>query len=246
MTIYPAIDLAKGRCVRLLQGDRNRETVYGESPAEVALEWQDRGATYLHIVDLDGAFEGRAKNTRAIRAIAKKVSIPIQLGGGIRTLESIRKRLDLGVERVILGTIAVENARLVKEALDSFGPEKIVIGIDAKDGFVSVRGWTHNANIAATELAEGMVRIGIRHFVYTDIARDGMLTGPNLPELQKFAKATGGAVIASGGIASLADVRAICDLGDIGIEGMITGKALYERKLSLEEALRVAAGKQDA
>ena len=240
MIIFPAIDLSRGKCVRLIQGRRNDETVYGDDPSRIAEKWQAAGAAWLHLVDLDGAFEGGSKNVSAIKSILAAIKIPAQLGGGIRTLDDIDRLLQLGLARVILGTVAVEKPSIVYEAVKLFGSGRIAVGIDARNGKVSVRGWTEDTAVTAKDLGKKMSTEGIKTFIYTDIARDGMLKGPNIPALKEFSEATGGGVIASGGIATLDDITAIAQLKNSGVIGMITGKALYENKFSLEDAIQAA------
>lgn len=237
MTIYPAIDLAHGKAVRLLQGRRNDETVYNPDPASQALEWEKQGARYLHLVDLDGAFEGSTKNREAVLQILQSVKIPVQLGGGMRSLEDIAANLEMGVARVILGTLAIENPSLVVEAIQRFGADRIVIGIDARKSKVAVRGWTSESEQTPAQLAGAMKKRGAILFVYTDISRDGMLTGPNLGALEAFARIAEQGVIASGGIGTLEDVSRIAQYEKSGVEGMIIGKALYENRFTLQQAL---------
>jgi phosphoribosylformimino-5-aminoimidazole carboxamide ribotide isomerase len=235
--IFPAIDLAGGNCVRLLQGRREDETIYDNDPVHIARQWEEQGASWLHLVDLDGAFDGKSKNGPAIQSIVSSIKIPVQLGGGIRSLKSIETLLKKGCARVILGTVVVENPGMVRESILSFGADKIVVGIDARDGMVAVRGWTEQIKTTALDMGKRMTDMGVKIFVYTDISRDGMLSGPNLSALRTFADSMNGQVIASGGISSLDDVSAISNLREHGITGMITGKALYEKKFSLREAL---------
>jgi phosphoribosylformimino-5-aminoimidazole carboxamide ribotide isomerase len=237
MIIFPAIDLAQGKCVRLIQGERKNQTVYSESPAEVALEWQRQGASYLHIVDLDGAFDGVSQNRQAVEKIRASVQIPIQLGGGIRSLENIEAILKTGISRVILGTVICENPNLLEKALVRFGPDKIVAGIDAKKGKVAVRGWCMETDLSPLDLGKQMKDMGINTFIYTDILRDGMLGGPNIEAQKEFADHIKSQVIASGGISSLEDIRTVAKLEKHGIIGMIIGKSLYENRFTLTEAL---------
>ncbi len=243
MIIFPAIDLAKGRCVRLVQGRRDDETVYGKSPADMARAWEAQGAEYLHVVDLDGAFEGGTQNKTAISGIVEAIKIPVQLGGGLRSINAIRAALDLGLARVILGTVAVRNPELVSQAIGEFGAEKIVVGIDARNGKVAVQGWTDLTKCSPLDLGAAMKTTGVTTFVFTDISTDGMLQGPNISSLESFGRAVGGGVIASGGISSLDDIRSVSKLESKGVFGMIIGKALYERRMELSEALAVASGK---
>ncbi|NLM04265.1 MAG: 1-(5-phosphoribosyl)-5-[(5-phosphoribosylamino)methylideneamino]imidazole-4-carboxamide isomerase [Clostridiales bacterium] len=231
MLIYPAIDIKDGKCVRLTQGDFNEEKVYFNNPAKVAKIWEDKGAKILHIVDLDGALEGRSKNLDVIQEIVKSVNIPVQLGGGIRSLDTIRELLDMGVDRVILGTKALEDKEMVKKAVDLYGG-RIVIGIDAKDGYVAVEGWTKTSEIKALDFALEMEKIGVKTIVYTDISKDGMLMGPNFQATGELNEKVDMDVIASGGVGSIDDVRT---LSKMNLAGVIIGKALYEGKIDLEK-----------
>ncbi len=238
MIIYPAIDLIDGECVRLIQGEKKQKTVYSKKPEDIAKTWEKLGGEYLHVVDLGGAFDGKSKNLDAVKKIVSSVNIPLQLGGGVRTLDDIKRILDVGVSRVIIGTAAVENPTLVEDAIKNVGEEKIVIGIDARKGKVALRGWTNESEVGPVELAVKMKNIGAKWFVYTDILRDGMLTGPNLSALEEFSVAVGGGVIASGGISSIKDIENVNMLSDKGIVGIITGKALYENRIKLDDAIR--------
>jgi len=242
ITILPAIDLRGGKCVRLLKGDYNQETIYSDSPAEQAKKWEDGGAEIIHLVDLDGAKGGSPENLDAIKAITSAVSIPCELGGGIRTIETAQQVLDAGVARVILGTVACKQPELVDEMLAKFGPEKVVVGIDAKDGKASVAGWLDDTGLDALELAANFAKKGVIRFIYTDIATDGMLTGPNLEAQAELCdKVPGCQVIASGGIACPDDIANLANLGKANLEGVIIGKALYDQKATLEEF--ISAGK---
>ncbi len=236
MEIIPAIDLKDGRCVRLYQGDFAQMTVYADDPVAVARVWQAQGATRLHLVDLDGARAGRPQNVDAVLAITQAVQIPVQLGGGLRREEDVEAALALGVERVIIGTAAIAETELVARLLNRFG-EQIVIGIDARNGMVATDGWTVTSTVAATTLAAQMAALGARRIIYTDISRDGALSGPNFTALTELIRADGPAIIASGGIATLDHVRRLAQLG---VEGAIIGKALYVGAISLPEALAVA------
>lgn len=239
MILFPAIDIRGGKCVRLLKGRFDQETVFADRPADMAIKWQSQGGKYLHLVDLDGALQGRPVNLEAIRDIIANVNVPIQLGGGIRNIESIEAWLEAGVSRVILGSIAVKNPDLVKEACHKFG-ERIVAGIDAKDGEVAVEGWGISGGVKATELAKRMADVGVARIIYTDISRDGTLSGVNVESTVELARAAGIPVIASGGVAGMDDVYQVAAAPEI--EGMIIGKALYTGKIDLAEALRVAEG----
>ncbi len=234
MQLYPAIDLKNGQCVRLRQGAFKDITVYSDAPEKVAACWQAQGATFLHLVDLDGALAGRSVNEPVIRRIAETVSIPIQVGGGIRTKEAVQNMLDLGVKRVIIGTKAVEKPEFLKEMTDTFGSDAIVAGIDAKDGMVAIQGWEQVSAVRAEDLCMQMKAYGIAHIVYTDIARDGMLSGPNVEATKRLTQATGLDVIASGGVSSMEDLER---LHQEEVCGAIIGKALYERKVDLAEAV---------
>jgi len=232
--VYPAIDLKDGRCVRLYQGDFEKVTVYGD-PVEMARTWESRGARYLHVVDLDGALDGELRHGDVIREISNALRIPFQLGGGIRSLE----RMDLGVTRVILGTRAAQDPAFLADACRKF-PQRVVLGIDAREGKVAIRGWTETAPIAADDLARRAADAGAAAIVYTDISRDGALTGPNLDATAALADRIDVPVIVSGGISSLDDVRAVRALESRGIAGCIAGRALYTGDLDFAEAQKVA------
>ena len=236
MILFPAIDIRNGRCVRLTEGKFECETVFAEDPAEMAVRWADAGAEYLHVVDLDGALVGQSSNTEVIKRILAKVKIPVQVGGGIRTLANIENMLALGVTRVILGSVAVRDPELVREACQKF-PGQVVVGIDAKNGEVAVEGWGIGGGIGAIELAKKMAAVGVEHIIFTDISRDGMLSGVNVEATAELAKASGVKVIASGGVSSLADLKALQAHEADGIEGCIVGKAIYTGALDLKEAL---------
>ncbi len=240
MILFPAIDIRGGKCVRLLEGRFDQETIFADRPADMAIKWEAQGGKYLHIVDLDGALQGKPVNLDAIRDIIANVSVPVQLGGGIRNLESIEAWLDAGVDRVILGSIAVKNPELVKEACRLFG-ERIVVGIDAKGGEVAVEGWGISGGVQATELAKRMADVGVARIIYTDISRDGTLSGVNVESTVELARAAGIPVIASGGVAGMDDVYRVAASPEI--EGMIIGKALYTGKIDLRAALCVAEGR---
>jgi len=242
MIIIPAIDLKEGRCVRLEQGLMEKDTVYSDDPAAQAKTWEEQGGELLHIVDLDGAFAGVPKNKEAIEAIVKAIDIPTELGGGIRDLETIEAYLQLGVGRVILGTIAKENPGLVEEACRKF-PGKIVVGIDAKDGLVAVRGWADVTEKLATELAKEMEGFGVGAIIYTDIARDGMMQGPNIEATKALAEAISIPVIASGGVSHLRDIMQLMSIEESGVSGVITGKAIYTGALDLREAVELTKKK---
>ncbi len=234
--VIPVIDLRGGRCVRLYQGDFAKETVFSNDPVGVARRWEAAGAPRIHVVDLDGAASGRPVNTSIVEAIAAAVSIPIQAGGGLRTIEAIELLLARGVQRVVLGTSAAEDPALVGEAAQRFG-EAIVVGVDARDGLVATHGWVKAQAISAVDLIKRMEALDVRRFVYTDIARDGALTGPPLDSIGDLLKSTGAAVIASGGVSSLADLE---QLARLGIEGAIVGRAVYTGDVDLRRAVAMA------
>ena len=239
MIIYPAIDIRGGRCVRLTEGRFDAETVFADDPAEMALKWAGLGAEFLHLVDLDGALAGEGKNVPVIQRILKSVSIPVQLGGGIRNLETIEKLLELGVTRLILGSAAVKNPELVAEACKKY-PGHIAVGIDAKNGEVAIEGWGQGSGVAATELAKKMASFGVETIIYTDISRDGMLSGVNVEATAALARACGVPIIASGGVASLDDIRRVKAVESDGVQGCIIGKAIYTGAVDLKEALALA------
>ncbi|MBR6889069.1 MAG: 1-(5-phosphoribosyl)-5-[Selenomonadaceae bacterium] len=233
MIIFPAIDLRGGKCVRLIQGDFDKETVYSDDPQATALKWQSLGAKFLHVVDLDGARAGSPQNLDAIKKILDAVKIPIEVGGGIRTLDDAEKLLNLGVRRVILGSVAVENISLVEAAVKNFG-DKIVVGIDARGGFVAVHGWEKSSAVKADELAKNIVAAGVKTIIYTDISKDGMLSGVDPKIFSELAKSSGAEIIASGGVKSIEDIRA---LKAAKIAGVIVGKAIYTGALDLKSAI---------
>jgi len=241
MLVIPAIDLKAGQCVRLEQGLMDKATVYGRDPAAQALAWQEQGAELLHLVDLDGAFAGVPKNREAISAIVSALDIPVQIGGGIRDLDTIAAYLELGIKRVILGTVAKENPALVKESCRRF-PGAIVVGIDARDGFVAVRGWADVTEKKASELAKEMEDYGVKAIIYTDIARDGMMQGPNIGTTGELARSISIPVIASGGVSCLQDIQNLMQLEEDGVVGAITGKAIYSGALNLREAIALTRG----
>ncbi|MGI6434396.1 MAG: 1-(5-phosphoribosyl)-5-[(5-phosphoribosylamino)methylideneamino]imidazole-4-carboxamide isomerase [Syntrophomonadaceae bacterium] len=244
MMIYPAIDLKDGQCVRLVEGRADQKTVYSSQPAQVALDFQATGARYLHIVDLDGAFRGIPQNGAAIQAIAAAIDIPFQVGGGLRSLEDVKRTLALGAERVIIGTRAVTSPDFVKELLASFGPDQILLGLDARDGKVAVQGWVEVSSLEAVEFGRYMYSLGIRTAVYTDISRDGRLSGPNIEAVKTMLEKTGLRIIASGGVTTLDNIRELKALEPAGIDGAIVGKALYDGKMDLSKALALAAETQ--
>ena len=237
MEVIPAIDLLKGRCVRLYQGDYAQAETFDENPVSVARQWAEQGATRLHVVDLDGAKAGHPVNLAAIEAIVRAVDVPIQVGGGLRDRASAAALLKLGVQRVILGTVAVEQPALVQELCHDF-PDQIVVGIDARKGLVATRGWLETSEVSAIDLAQQMTAFGIAAIIYTDIHRDGTLQGPNLPALRELADGVAVPVIASGGMSSVTDLLSLLALEPLGVTGAIVGRALYTGDISLKEALR--------
>ena len=236
MQLYPAIDMKNGQCVRLRQGAFKDITIYSDAPEKVAAHWQEKGASFLHLVDLDGALAGYSVNEEVIRRIADTVSIPIEIGGGIRSGEAVERMLGLGVRRVIIGTKAVEHPEFLRDMVRTFGEEAIVAGVDAKDGMVAVEGWEKVSSLTARDLCLTMKEYGVRHIVYTDISRDGMLSGPNVDATRKLTEETGLDIIASGGVSCMEDLKC---LHEAGIRGAIIGKALYENRIDLAEAVRL-------
>ena len=239
MVIFPAIDIRGGKCVRLFKGDFAQETVFGDRPEEMAAKWQAQGGKFLHLVDLDGALAGKSQNLETIKKILAAVDIPVELGGGIRTMENIDEVLALGVRRVILGSVAVKNPELVKEACSKYG-DRIVVGIDAKDGIVAVDGWGVSGNVAGVELAKKMAEVGVKTIIYTDISRDGTLSGVNVEATARLARESGINVVASGGVSSIEDIKALLPYEKDGIEGVIVGKSIYTGSLDLKEAIALA------
>ena len=239
MLIIPAVDILEGNAVRLTQGDYQKQKKYSMFPEEMALKWQDAGAQYLHVVDLDGAKKGALANIFTIKRIVDAINIPIEVGGGIRKMSDIENLLDIGVERVIIGSAAVEDPEFVMEAAENFG-EQVIVGIDARDGVVVVHGWSDSGEMQATELAARIGDYGISTIIYTDIARDGMLQGIDAAQVAEIAEHAGIDVIASGGVTSLDDIKNLKSYEDAGIVGAIIGKALYENKIDFAEALKIA------
>ncbi|MSU89724.1 1-(5-phosphoribosyl)-5-[(5-phosphoribosylamino)methylideneamino]imidazole-4-carboxamide isomerase [Rhodobacteraceae bacterium 2CG4] len=240
MILYPAIDLKDGQCVRLLKGDMNQATVFGDDPAAQALSFQEAGCEWLHLVDLDGAFAGAPRNAAAVEAILARVDVPAQLGGGIRDMAGIEGWLDKGLARVILGTAAVRRPDLVREAARAF-PGKVAVGIDARDGMVAVEGWAETTALSALDLARRFEDAGVAAIIYTDIDRDGAMQGPNVDATATLARAVALPVIASGGVSSLDDLRALKDSG-APLDGAISGRAIYEGKLDLPAAIALLRG----
>lgn len=238
MLILPAIDILEGGAVRLTQGDFKKKIKYSDYPEEIAIKWQDAGAKFIHVVDLDGAKKGTASNIFTIKRIIDSIQIPIEVGGGVRKMSDIENLLDIGVERVIIGSAAVEDPDFVMEAAENFG-EQIAVGIDARNGIVAVHGWSDSGEIDAKELAARMGDYGISTIIYTDISRDGMLNGIDAAQVAEIAKSAGVDVIASGGVTSLDDIENLKKYEDAGIVGAIIGKALYEGTIDLVDALRL-------
>lgn len=237
MLVIPAIDLKDGQCVRLLQGRKDAVTTYSNDPASTARQWESCGAKLLHVVDLDGAFTGSQKNLDAIIKIRKSVSMDIEVGGGIRDLKKIDDLINIGIDRIILGTAVIENPSLLKDACDKY-PNRILAGIDAKDGKVAVKGWVEVTGVDAKELAREAEGKGAAGIIYTDISRDGMLTGPNVYAMKEMVEAVNIPVIASGGVSSIEDIKALKEIK--GLRGVITGKAIYSGAVDLREAIRIA------
>ncbi len=241
MLIIPAIDLRDGRCVRLKQGRKDQVTQYHNDPVEVARNFQNDGAEWLHVVDLDGAFaESNSKNRQTLKAIIDALDIPIQFGGGLRRYADVERALQLGVSRAVLGTLAVESPETLKRLIDAFGADRIAVGIDAKQGKVTTRGWEKSEAIDAITLACDMANLGVGRIIYTDVARDGMLEGPNLEMTREIARKSGLGVTASGGISSLNDLRWLKEIEDAGVDSVIVGRALYENRFTVADAIRAA------
>jgi len=236
MLIIPAIDLREGKCVRLEQGLMDKATIYSHDPATTARHWEAQGAELLHVVDLDGAFAGVPRNLAAIKAIRSAVAIPVEVGGGIRDVDTIHILVSIGIDRIILGTAAIENPVFVREACTRY-PGKIAVGIDAKDGMVAIKGWAEVTNVEAIDLAKRMQEYGVIAVIYTDIKRDGMLTGLNLTATKLLAESLRIPVIASGGVSTIQDIHDLISIRCAGISGVITGKALYSGSLDLREAI---------
>jgi len=235
MRIIPAVDIKEGRCVRLVQGKVDQETVYSNDPLSMANHWDEEGAQTIHVVDLDGAFQGSPINAEIVKNIIYSSSVDIQVGGGIRTLETIETYVKAGAYRIILGTVAQQEPEFVEEACKRF-PDKIIVGIDARDGLVAVKGWVEVSEQKATDLAQKLKGYGIAGFIFTDISRDGMLQGPNLESIKGFAESAQLPVIASGGVSRLKDIKNLAKLESYGVEGVIVGKALYDKTLTFKEA----------
>ena len=242
MLIIPAIDIKGGKCVRLFQGKMNQETVYSDDPVSVAKRWEDEGAEFLHLVDLDGAVSGVPKNKEIIGNIIKAVKIPVEVGGGIRNIDSIKEYIFMGAQKVIIGTTALENPELVHEACKMHS-DKIMVGIDAKNGQVAVRGWKDVTGTSASALAKKFEGMGVSGIIYTDISRDGTLSGPNIDSIKSFAESIDTPVIASGGVSNINDIKNIMKLTKHGVTGVIVGKAIYSGTVNLREAIELCSHK---
>ena len=238
MLLIPAIDLKNGRCVRLLQGELDSETVYSDDPAAMACSFEDAGAKRLHLVDLDGAFRGKGKNLDSIHSILKSISIPVQLGGGLRTADDVERMLKLGVSSVIIGTMAVKNPDVFEDIIKRYSSEQIILGIDTRNRKVAIEGWQEGTEIFDVDFALHWKKVGIQRVVFTDIARDGMLSGPNMEALRNFARGTGLKIVASGGVSSMEDLEQLKTLEEDGVDQVISGKAIYEGKLDLKEIFK--------
>ena len=234
MEVIPVIDLRGGRCVRLYQGDYAKETVYSDDPLEVALRWQEMGAPRIHVVDLDGAASGRPENLGVLKRLADSVDVALQAGGGIRDMDTCEKMLDMGVQRIVLGTVAVQEPSLVEQLCRRFGSEAVVVGVDARDGVVAIRGWQESTSSTALELVNRMEGLGVRRFLYTDISRDGTLTEPNFQAVEEVVRGSDAAILAAGGVSSIEHLRR---LASVGVEGAIVGMALYTGAIDLREAI---------
>lgn len=234
MEVIPSIDLKSGRCVRLYQGDYRKETIYSDDPVSVALSWQEQGGPRLHLVDLDGAVQGRLVNLGIIAEIVKQLTIPVQVGGGVRSMETAESLLSSGADRVVIGTAAVEDPSLVETLCRQHGSSSVVVAVDARDGQVATRGWTQQSAVSALDLARQMSGLGVSRLLYTDISRDGTMTEPNFDANEALVRETGMAVLASGGVTALEHIRRLVDTG---AEGVIVGRALYDGAFALSEAI---------
>ena len=238
MLLIPAIDLKNGQCVRLLQGEADTETVYSNDPAAMAGSFEDAGAKRLHLVDLDGAFKGQSANLASIHSILKTISIPVQLGGGLRTSDDVERMLELGVASVIIGTMAVKNPDVLEDIIQRFSGKQIILGIDARNRKVAIEGWQEGTEIDDVDFALRWKKVGIKRVVFTDIAHDGMLSGPNIEALSNFARRSGLRVVASGGVSSMEDLELLKTLESDGVDQVISGKAIYEGKLDLKAVFK--------
>lgn len=245
MRLFPAIDIQKGRCVRLRRGDFADETIFGENPVAMARHWVEQGARFLHVVDLDGARQGEPKNLPLIEAIAEAVPIPVQMGGGIRTDEVVDRIARSRVARLVIGTSAVEDVMFLKRALATVGPERVVVAVDAEDGLVKTKGWREKSDVTAADLVRRLEDVGVREILYTDISRDGMMQSVNLAGIRELADSSRLEIIASGGVTSLDDLRALLPLESLGVTGVIVGRALYEGRFTVTEALAVLESSEE-
>jgi phosphoribosylformimino-5-aminoimidazole carboxamide ribotide isomerase len=243
MLIIPAVDIKNGKCVRLVQGRKEEETVFSDDPAAMALKWEKAGAELVHVIDLDGAFEKSPQNLDAIKQILQTIDTPIQLGGGIRDEQTALAFLEMGVQKVIIGTEAIKNPVWVKRLADRFA-DRVIVGIDARNGLVAIEGWTQDTRTRAVDLAKRFENCGIAAINFTDIHRDGMQSGPNVEETRKLAEAIDIPVVASGGVATIKDIQNLLPLESVGVIGVITGKALYSETLNFSEALALAQSKK--
>lgn len=240
--LYPAIDMKDGKCVRLFQGDYEQQTVYGDSPFEMAKNFQQQGAEWIHLVDLDGAKDGTKPHAPHVIRIKKELGMSVQIGGGIRSMEDVAYYLDQGIDRVIIGSLAVKEPELVEQMLTTYGGERIVLGLDAKDGFVATHGWLETSTLTAIEVGKRFAKAGAKHIIFTDIAMDGTLQGPNLEATKELADATGLQVIVSGGISSLDDIQQVKEVAKTSsIDGVIVGKAIYSGRFSVKQAKEILA-----
>lgn len=237
MIIYPAIDIRGGQCVRLIQGDYTKETVFSKNPVEVAKAWESQGAKWIHMVDLDGARSGIPENMDVILKIRKAVDINIQVGGGIRNFDTVEKYIKSGINRIIFGSAAIESLPLVEQAVKKFGPDKVAVGVDARKDMVATQGWTKDSGMAVEDVLNRLGKIGVERIIYTDISKDGMMKGPNLQGISNILKIGGFKIIASGGVASMEDVMNLMKYEEAGVDGIIIGKALYTGELNLKELL---------
>jgi len=244
LIVIPAIDLSEGKCVRLFQGDMAQKTVYADDPAEVAVKWTEGGAELIHVVDLDGAVLGRRANADSVAAICGATDVPVEVGGGIRTADDVEAVLHLGARYAILGTTALRSRKVLRETLDRYG-DRVVVGIDARDGRVAVEGWTQATDTSAVELGRIMDGMGVRRLVFTDIATDGALKGPNVAAMRAMAEAVDCEVTASGGVSALDDIAALAQLEPLGVTGCIVGRALYVNAFSLPDAIRAGLAPAD-
>ncbi|MFC4355153.1 1-(5-phosphoribosyl)-5-[(5-phosphoribosylamino)methylideneamino]imidazole-4-carboxamide isomerase [Chryseomicrobium palamuruense] len=235
--LYPAIDMKDGKCVRLFQGDYDQQTVYGESPFDMAKNFQEQGADWIHLVDLDGAKDGTKPHAPQVIRIKKELGMSVQIGGGIRSIEDVAYYLNEGIDRVIIGSLAVKAPQLVEEMLTTYGGDRIVLGLDAKDGYVATHGWLETSTLTAIEVGKRFAEVGAKHIIFTDIAMDGTLQGPNLQATKELAEATGLNVIVSGGISSLEDLKQVKEAAKTSsINGVIVGKAIYSGRFSVKQA----------